>query len=1156
MGKGTFKIGIIKWFDDSKGIGIIGSTNNEEYFLHQSNFKGWAADLKKGSAVCFKSGTKKNDKSAPAEECRFAWLSDLPFALGLLNLKRNIIIETTIHGNSRWGNSYVRKENSSFDILDLFFRSVIYDITFSEFLEQLKEAWSGSIENWTANEIITLVNILDNCFKTVKFKKEEKDEVLLHLGRQRKVTRNLNQQYGLLEIVISCLKIDLSDNQKFEVWKINEFEFGNTYDIYEYRVAAPKANLELPFDSKVLEENFQSLPYSIIERFAKYSITARTLEAITKSFDELPITCEDDLKRELKFFELLSENNQLEFRLRTAKKVKPELYLKIWSSSEYKIDTKSSLISLSNRIYQNQNDFLPSREVLFNAASFIDESIAKRLVSFGDNGKQLLVSTLLSVEEDAIKSEKKIVSLYKAAQTLPKGDQPKVIRHFTSILDIDGWKMLTSQSWIDWQNEKLTVLGHSVDLTVSQQSIVSKALMEQYNDDKSIYGSYKDKIAYIISNLNPIEYNRIFKSILENVDNDGIVKLISNASLSEQQLQLLALKIDFSKESSCIRILNLIKNKKLHEINELLNKNREYILKYSVENSSEIYKSWPMDFLKEHFLTGSNLRNTKVLKSILPNCSEDEFHRIQEQITFEDLSLSNYNELVTLFQQMRLDYYPSCYSALLTNEVDNEDVIMAAIICASLSKSERSKLGTLFETNVDFKKFSSKKEYIDFLNVCFTSGMQKKLILSTESSYLFNLVLDHFRKPDYKPILSNIDYIEILKFGINTSLEDTLKYLISFEPKLLFRITENLECTDNNHEVVFNFIESNFSELGMPDNINGGVNLLIRALRTEDENDAVKLFDKFNALNGYAYQTLILMLVFKLIYNNHISEWHETVQLDKCSVKQLGVKLIKQFLNSHQLPQESLMKDLNITLKEHFKILEGSVIGMEEFKNLFSIRCLTKKCDGRKSVYGLNLWGSGEFERYYSSGHYGLKTESHSEKIYCEGRLWKTIDIWTSTTNMRTGKSQALYWCKRSSCAGVNTKSDLKLNASEWTLSEIAEYKQLNIDRLFFTNIAGWLNRMQSIFDRLHCHACNSILRPLPFVPKQLGFYAVPLFQCVNDKCSEYEKKIRFTHCLSCKKILDSRECKTCSECHWLICDDSSCEKCGCGSGYIGVYVQ
>jgi cold shock CspA family protein len=32
------KAGLIKWFDNDKGFGLVGTPNNEDYFLHAKSF--------------------------------------------------------------------------------------------------------------------------------------------------------------------------------------------------------------------------------------------------------------------------------------------------------------------------------------------------------------------------------------------------------------------------------------------------------------------------------------------------------------------------------------------------------------------------------------------------------------------------------------------------------------------------------------------------------------------------------------------------------------------------------------------------------------------------------------------------------------------------------------------------------------------------------------------------------------------------------------------------------------------------------------------------------------------------------------------------------------------------------------------------------------
>jgi cold shock CspA family protein len=250
-----FKIGIVKWFDTLKGFGIVGSTNNDEYFLHQNSFEESTAELKKGSAVCFIPGNKKGRKSTPAINCRFASLSDIPFALLLLETKRNIEIEITIRGKSRWGNPYLLKEIRSFDILDLFFQSVIHEITFPDFLESLNEAWSEQIKNWTGDQIVTLVNVLDSSFKNVKFKREKEVESASNRDETDLEIRSFDiGNYGLSEKVINSLKNKLSEAQKFEVWKLNKIAgFRDSDEIFGFGMDDQGGNLCLPFDMKVLE---------------------------------------------------------------------------------------------------------------------------------------------------------------------------------------------------------------------------------------------------------------------------------------------------------------------------------------------------------------------------------------------------------------------------------------------------------------------------------------------------------------------------------------------------------------------------------------------------------------------------------------------------------------------------------------------------------------------------------------------------------------------------------------------------------------------------------------------------------------------------------------------------------------------------------------
>ena len=144
-----------------------------------------------------------------------------------------------------------------------------------------------------------------------------------------------------------------------------------------------------------------------------------------------------------------------------------------------------------------------------------------------------------------------------------------------------------------------------------------------------------------------------------------------------------------------------------------------------------------------------------------------------------------------------------------------------------------------------------------------------------------------------------------------------------------------------------------------------------------------------------------------------------------------------------------------------------------------------------------------------------------------------------------------MYWCKTSYCAARNDLIDLNQPFQNWTLSEIAAALNITIEKIALATLAGWANRMNQIVEHLFCRVCNEVLRPLPFRPRTLGYYAVPLFHCINDKCPE-KQTIRFTHCSNsrCKshetsEPLDSRECVTCPESNDPNHHGLKCKYCG-----------
>lgn len=244
---------------------------------------------------------------------------------------------------------------------------------------------------------------------------------------------------------------------------------------------------------------------------------------------------------------------------------------------------------------------------------------------------------------------------------------------------------------------------------------------------------------------------------------------------------------------------------------------------------------------------------------------------------------------------------------------------------------------------------------------------------------------------------------------------------------------------------------------------------------------------------------------------------------------EISALLVKAFIEESNYTEKILLDKLNGVFKSHFEILSSQKFNPKSFLDNFTIRNILNRCDGRK-YYNGELW---QGKRWYVSGGVSMHTKERMN-CYCEGRPWKKEIFWDSQTNTPLKEQYEKYWCKTSYCAARNDSVDLNQDFQNWTLSEISATLNISIEKIALATLAGWANRMNQIVEHLFCRKCEEVLRPLPFRPGTLGYYAVPLFHCINDNCTE-KKTIRFTHCLNGKceshktsEPLDSRDCKSC----------------------------
>jgi hypothetical protein len=340
--------------------------------------------------------------------------------------------------------------------------------------------------------------------------------------------------------------------------------------------------------------------------------------------------------------------------------------------------------------------------------------------------------------------------------------------------------------------------------------------------------------------------------------------------------------------------------------------------------------------------------------------------------------------------------------------------------------------------------------------------------------------------------------------------------------------------TFNSEEEIVNFIDKvkgydlsdevkliNKPLTGFIEFFNGTLNFSL----TED----CKLFFQIN--KGMVQCLSIKYLIFQF-YHKAITKIKLLEIINSYQWTEISALLVKSFIEESDHTEKFLLDKLNGIFKSHFEILSSQEFNPKSFLDNFTIHNILNPCNGRK-YYDGDLWQKNGVSRWYVSGGVSFHMKE-SMNCYCEGRPWKRETFWDSNTNSPLSEQYEKYWCKTSYCAARNDSVDLNQHFQNWTLSEISAVLNITIEKMALATLAGWANRMNQIVEHLFCRECKEVLRPLPFRPGSLGYYAVPLFHCINDTCSE-NQTIRFTHCLNGKceshktsEPLDSRDCKSC----------------------------
>ena len=1148
------QIGIIKWFDKIKGYGVIITANDGEYFIHSSNIYEIPDKILVATPFVFEKGVQKGKKTAL--NCRIPSTKDDFFlALQLVGQNRTVEIEVEIKGKSRWGNTYVRREFKDYDILSYFFYKLLNSKSYNTVKEYFITGFNEIKQQEDTNKIIDYYKITKDRIEAIVFTdipiiKSEQPENIDNIDEPfKKYELKKSPNDLLIEYLINFYNENSSNFIKFKVWQAGEyFTYSENLknDIFGIHLGFD-IKIEPPFNEKYFIEFANELLFDDFKRMKEFNISEVAQKKIIEYFIKDNYQTLDELKNAIGIINTFS--TKPDFFDIIIKRISDDLYFQVWSSKKVYIDYEKKLFSLD---FPFIKDFEIPTNILELKANEISINLLERISKFSLNKNDIISKILLAKLNNQIISSENILDFIKSISYLDIEYQINILNLFFNSYEIIDWEILI-------ENKILNILPNSFGQILAYNFQINELLANKISNiissSKIIDFQQKITLLFNLSKSHIITY--VDKNRTEFTDKERLI--IAQITKINDIIKLFLLDWKFENSYKTIELVELCAENSIG-LNEIFKNKLEPILNnYSSEDLVRIYKILPEYYISELIITKNDFSSEYYLRNILNTVpfSENQKKRIIQNFISKsiDLEINNIISLINVFLDFeiiieieQIDFFKNLNISLNT-------FINIINLLKNLKNNNYCNLEQQINVYLDNTSSDNSKILLEVIKntnsiILLEKAIKKCNSISNSQEYLELLINnDLVNKVSPELLYDNLsNYISICPIKI---LGLSLKFLSKDYDLFAKQITLNKQVIIDFYELLIN----NEIEIKQLTKSNCDLNTLTffhfaftEKINIQSIND---LFRKYN----YDFQSLIIKFYFKQFKLNKLSKSQVISILNSIECIELSSLMIKKFIITNINNRDELMNLMNEILKAHFKLLSEKNLNDTTFKNIFSLENLVKMCDGRKSYLGTTFWKGGNNTRFYTNGNHYISS-GQKENMFCEGRFWNSQPFYNSDTNKPTTEQYNFYWCKNSYCAGVNDIVDLDLPFYKWTLLEINELFQIKLDRLAFVHFAGWLNRMQSIFDRMKCKDCNNYLRPKAFTPHLLGYYAVPLFICANEQCISFNKEIRFTHCRGCSKILDSRECKVCSSCKWLICDDENCSKCGCGSNHNSVYAQ
>ena len=145
---------------------------------------------------------------------------------------------------------------------------------------------------------------------------------------------------------------------------------------------------------------------------------------------------------------------------------------------------------------------------------------------------------------------------------------------------------------------------------------------------------------------------------------------------------------------------------------------------------------------------------------------------------------------------------------------------------------------------------------------------------------------------------------------------------------------------------------------------------------------------------------------------------------------------------------------------------------------------------------------------------------------YCEGKPWPAKNI-SDPFDRAAFCPRMRKPCMESDGARIWPQNDLE--TEKWTLLELFSHEHitpvvsgLSNPEEYVPRMAGWINRINEIRERIRCSNCDSVMISNKKYSKNFAAYNATVFDCANGE--GHDHNVYLSHCWACRTIIDSRQ--------------------------------